>query len=294
MNSFPGRGVTDSQSRFVWVIRCEQQEQLRLQRIGVLELVHEDPPESRLEMAANAGVVPNEIARPQQQIEEIQCALSCFQPLVVVNAAEEFGVQCRSEIGVGPHLEVGKRLHQRLAGRQYAGPAHPLRIGRPAALARALEIPVAPELNQQRLDPVQVAFGGRTPFVGRLNPLSRSRRAGLTFSGAQLAAQSANGFCIHEQVVAGIGGVGRLVRACVDEINRARNRCGAVKRLPRPGAPEVPPLRQIPTRAPQPLDRAVLIGVAGVEAAAASSQRTPHTLRRVLEPRLKPGWQTPR
>src|SRR5688572_31689448 len=53
----------------------QEQQQLGLQRIRVLELVHEDPLEALLEVLPDLTVVPDEIARLQQQIEEVERAL---------------------------------------------------------------------------------------------------------------------------------------------------------------------------------------------------------------------------
>ena len=58
------------------VVGGEQQQDLGLQRIGVLELVHEDPLEAGLEAAPHLGVVADEIARAEQQIEEVERAAS--------------------------------------------------------------------------------------------------------------------------------------------------------------------------------------------------------------------------
>ena len=63
MNSLPGAGATLRQSVSLGIVGRQQQQDLGLQRIGVLELVDEDPREARLEAAPHAGVVAHQIAR---------------------------------------------------------------------------------------------------------------------------------------------------------------------------------------------------------------------------------------
>ena len=53
---------------------AEQQQDLRLQRIGVLELVDEDVREARVKPAADAGVAAHQVARLEQQVEEVERA----------------------------------------------------------------------------------------------------------------------------------------------------------------------------------------------------------------------------
>ena len=54
------------------IIGGEQEEDLGLERVGILELVDEEVSEALLQLGANAAVVSNEIARLDQEIEEIE------------------------------------------------------------------------------------------------------------------------------------------------------------------------------------------------------------------------------
>ena len=56
------------------IVRREQQEDLRLERIGVLEFVHEQAGETRLKRLAHFAVLHEQIARSQQQVDEVERA----------------------------------------------------------------------------------------------------------------------------------------------------------------------------------------------------------------------------
>ena len=76
------------------VVGREQQQDLRLQRIGVLELVDEDLLEARLEAAPDLRVVAHEVARAEQQIEEVERAAPGLQLVVAIDGAAQ--VRCSS------------------------------------------------------------------------------------------------------------------------------------------------------------------------------------------------------
>ena len=88
------------------VVGGEQQQDLGLQRIGVLELVDEDVLEARLEAPADAGVVAHEIARAEQQIEEVERAGARLQLVVPIDRAAQLLLQERGEIGVRVQPEL--------------------------------------------------------------------------------------------------------------------------------------------------------------------------------------------
>ncbi len=60
--------------RLPGVGRRKQQQQLGLERIGILELVDEDPLEALLEMPPHLRIVPDQVARAEQQVEEVERA----------------------------------------------------------------------------------------------------------------------------------------------------------------------------------------------------------------------------
>ena len=61
------------------IIGGEQQEDLGLEWIGILELVDEEVGKALLQLGANAAVVSNEVARLDQEIEEIEAAGASLQ-----------------------------------------------------------------------------------------------------------------------------------------------------------------------------------------------------------------------
>src|SRR5213080_2159399 len=54
------------------VVRRKQEQQLSLQRVRVLKLVHEDVAEAVLQVFANLGVVPHQVPRENQEIYKIE------------------------------------------------------------------------------------------------------------------------------------------------------------------------------------------------------------------------------
>ena len=108
-----GNGRDPPPVAFRRIVGGQQQQDLRLQRIGVLELVDEDVREARLERPADARMRREQIARAQQQIDEIERAGALLQRLVSVDDAAELFVQQRREIAVGRALERVELVHQR-------------------------------------------------------------------------------------------------------------------------------------------------------------------------------------
>ena len=68
---------------------AEEQEDLRLQRVGILELVDEDPLEAILKALADAAVVAHQVARDEQQVEKVErAALRLHLPVPIERAAQ--------------------------------------------------------------------------------------------------------------------------------------------------------------------------------------------------------------
>ena len=96
------------------VVRREEQEHLRLERVGVLELVDEEVREALLEPDAHALVGAEQIAREHEEIEEVELARARLQLLVAADDAlalrigraalvqtPQLAKEQRGEIGVG-------------------------------------------------------------------------------------------------------------------------------------------------------------------------------------------------
>jgi len=77
---------------FRGVVGGKQQEDLRLQRIGVLELVDEQVSEATLEVGAHGRDVAQEIARAHQQVDEVERAGIAFELFVTVERAAQLDV----------------------------------------------------------------------------------------------------------------------------------------------------------------------------------------------------------
>ena len=67
------------------IARREQQQDLGLQRIGVLELVDEQVREAQLKRGAHLRVIAHEIARRHQQVEEVERAVPRLRRLVAID-----------------------------------------------------------------------------------------------------------------------------------------------------------------------------------------------------------------
>jgi hypothetical protein len=187
MKSFPATGVVLLPARLDGIVGGEEEQQFRLQWIGILKLVDEDPPETTLEMTADLVVVLDEIARPHQQVEEIERAFSRLQRLVHVDARHQLLLQQCRQIRIGAELKFLERLDQPIARVQHLRARHAFGIGRSAALSCALDIAVPAQLDEERFQFVEI-------FIA-LRCLSTS----------QIAAQPPDRLGIDVQVVTGVG-----------------------------------------------------------------------------------------
>ena len=108
MKSLPGTGRTFAPVRDGGIVGGQEQQDLGLQRIGVLKLVDEQALEALLEAAAHLGIISNEVARLEKQIEKIERAGLGFRLLVLLRARAQLFAQERGEIGVRIGLEAGE------------------------------------------------------------------------------------------------------------------------------------------------------------------------------------------
>ncbi len=68
----PGARTDARPVALVRIVRRQQQEELGLQRVGILELVHEEAGEAHLEVAPCRGVISDQVAGADQEIEEVE------------------------------------------------------------------------------------------------------------------------------------------------------------------------------------------------------------------------------
>ena len=70
---------------FGGIVGREQQQDLRLQRIGVLEFVDEDVADTVLQFGAHRGAVAHQVAGDQQQVHEVEHAGALLGLFVIAN-----------------------------------------------------------------------------------------------------------------------------------------------------------------------------------------------------------------
>src|SRR5439155_9932688 len=83
------------------IVGREQEQDLRLQRIRVLELVDQEMGEPPLQVAADGGVAADEITGAQQEVEEVEAAGALLQPLVILDHRPQLVAQPRRQVRTG-------------------------------------------------------------------------------------------------------------------------------------------------------------------------------------------------
>ena len=104
--------------------RGEQQDDLRLHRVGVLVLVHHDVAKAAPEFLTDLRVVPQQALRPEQQVVEIQHPGLLLGRLVVLDQPSKILAKQRRQVGVACLLEceqAGPKSVAPLAGVREAG-----------------------------------------------------------------------------------------------------------------------------------------------------------------------------
>ena len=102
--------------RGIRIGRREEEQDFGLERIGVLELVHEDARKAPLEAGANGRIAADQVPRLQQQVEEIERARSRLQVFVCHDGAGQLRLQKRGEMRIGVEAELIQPRAQRLVG----------------------------------------------------------------------------------------------------------------------------------------------------------------------------------
>jgi hypothetical protein len=239
----------------VRIRRRQEQQELGLERIGVLELVHEDVRQPPLQIGAHVRAVAHEVAGAQQEVEKIERRRARLQRLVTIDRLEELGMEQRREVGVGLTLETLER------GQELA--VHPDDLIARAALVVArlpgawlAKLPFAQEIDQRRFETVVIAAH---------DALAR----------AQVLVDPAHRPEVGEQRI----GRRRACRERVAQRGHLRDervdRRVAVERRPLPRRAQIPPVGELPARPTKPVHRIVV--------RRPPPQRASHTLRRRFE-----------
>ena len=155
----PGTGSTCCQRVSPGSSRRQEQEDFRLQRIGVLELVHEEATEAGLKVIADARVVANQVARVEQQIEKVERPFAGLELLIAVDAFEQLLVQQCGEVRVGTQLEVVQRVRQQVSRLEHACARDPLGVSGPTPLPTSLEVAVTSQVHQLCFETIEVCGG---------------------------------------------------------------------------------------------------------------------------------------
>ena len=108
----------------------DQVDQLALQPVGVLELVHHDSPETELLAFADRRVVAEQVARTQLQVLEVECGLAVLRLLIGRG-------ECREQLLQQITVAGGELIQRRLLE---GAPSILVRCGALAAAAKLAQI----------------------------------------------------------------------------------------------------------------------------------------------------------
>jgi hypothetical protein len=244
------------------VRRRQQEHDLRLQRVGVLELVDEDVREAALEIGAHLATVAHEIARSQQEVDEVERGGARLELFVAVHRFEHLLMDQGRQISVGLAGKGFERCHELCVSRQDLVSREAAAVIALSSLARALEVALAEQIDQRRLDRVVVAGCGSLACADVFAEPPEWPEIGVESVGRRRAGGNARVQAMHP----GDQRVDRRV---------------AVERAPLPRRPEVAPAGHLPARAPKPVDR--------IAVERAPAERAPQAFGRSLELLGQPG-----
>src|SRR5262249_32679311 len=91
------------------IVGGEEEQYLRLQRIRGLELVDEEMREAALELRPHGRVAAHQVARAEQEIQEVEAAGAALERLVALHDRPELVAQARGEVGTRAAEEVVER-----------------------------------------------------------------------------------------------------------------------------------------------------------------------------------------
>ena len=101
-----GNGPDPAPVRLLGVVRRQQQQDLRLQRVRVLELVDEDVAEVFLEIPPDGRSVPDQVASLDQQVHEVESAQLFLELLIERGHLQQFLPEQGRQVGVGAPYEI--------------------------------------------------------------------------------------------------------------------------------------------------------------------------------------------
>ena len=245
MKSLPASGRTSRAFDTVSIVGREQQQDLGLERIGVLELVDEDPLELALQVPADRGVVANQIARARQQIAEIERAERRFELDVAIGGALQLLLKGGGKIGIRILLELLQVVEERVPGAEHLGAGDAGTVLVAGALPRPRQAAVAHEIDQTRFPAVQIVVA-----EALLQP--------------DLLAQTPDRIEVVVEVVALVRASGGDLRELMQRRDQPFDLVRPIERSPLPRGRIVARLGQRPSGGAQSSDRTVIdTGAAG-------------------------------
>ncbi len=246
----------------------EQQQDFRLQRIGILELVDEDMADALLQLGTHGGAVAHEIARDQQQVDEVEHPGALLGVFVVADDRPQLVAQKRREVGAGGVAKARKPCVQRAAPRHHLGARERREILAPS-LPSPAPVVAAQQRQQRGLQRVVVAPAHGLQarrFVDRTRDL-----------GERLA-----------QPILRIDALGeRAERA--DLFDQRIDLRIAIERLMAPRRVEVAPLQKLPRRGAD--DRPRTFAVETLTPAQETAQALARRSERLLEPSIEGAFE---
>jgi hypothetical protein len=259
----PGDGDDLAPLADLRIRRGQEQQDLGLQRVGVLELVDEEVAEALLEPRPHLRVVAHQIARPQQQVEEVEATAATLALLVVGEHGEQLLAQQRREVRLAARHEPVEGGLGLFAPRQDLGPPQP----RPVARTEAAPAPAA-----RPREPAQL--GLEAVVVASAHALALAELRDEAGDLLEVAG---------EPVVRTLGASGQLSDAG-QLLHHGVDLRLARERIPPPGLGEVAVLHECAHRPAQLLARCLR-----ARPARAPAQHATHPLRRVGQRPLPPG-----
>ena len=254
------------------IVRRKEQQNLGLNRIGVLKLVDKDAPVLRLQMAAHFVVRLDHLARLHEEVGEVECPGCSLERLIPLGRARQFLLQVRGKVGVGVLSESLQLGEQRVAGGEHVRSRDALSELVAAALACPQEAAITREIDQARLPAIDIALTER-------------------FLQLDLPAQSADAGGVDEQAVALGEGRVRHIGQMVERGDEPTDLHRSIERRSPPRTREIAPLGEGTTRLPQPIDGPVALALA-LESGRArppegATQAVEWVLKGFLQPRAK-------
>ena len=130
------------------IVGREKQQDLGLNRVGVLELVNEDPFELRLQVPPDALVGSDQVACPREEIDEVERTGGRLEGLVPRGCPGKLALQAGREVRVGVTPELLEIGTERVPRGQDVGPRDVLPEHVAAALSRPRKAAVADEIDE--------------------------------------------------------------------------------------------------------------------------------------------------